>query len=438
MKMLNAMMARVIQTGRLTIVDAEGEPHVHEGAPGPAVTIRLSDPALERKLFLNPEMHAGEAYMDGTLTIEEGTLRDFLTLFALNRTRLRGHPVQKLLRRTLKRLRRLHQRNTLARSQQNVAHHYDLSNKLYSLFLDEGMNYSCAYFRAPGDSLEEAQTNKLRHIAAKLNLQPGQSVLDIGCGWGGMALYLAEVCGARVTGVTLSKEQLELARERAEARGLEDRITFELRDYREVDGPFDRIVSIGMFEHVGLNNYDTFFAKVRDLLAPDGAALLHAIGRKGGPGITGAWVRKYIFPGGYSPALSEVSAAVERSGLWITDIEILRLHYAETLQEWERRFQAHRAEIAEMLDERFCRMWEFYLILSEFSFRYGKHMVWQMQLAREVDALPITRDYMVEAEKALARAEARAETPAGAPSAEERDEAETGETKPAESSPAGS
>ncbi len=402
MKLLNSMMARVVQTGCLTIVDAGGGRHVHRGAPGPAVTIRLTDPRLYRTLFLNPELKAGEAYMDGTLVIEEGSLRDLLAIFARNRGTLRGQPLQKRLRQTIKGLRRFQQRNTPLRSRRNVAHHYDLSNDLYRLFLDPDLNYSCGYFRHPDDTLEQAQRNKQRHIAAKLDLQPGQRVLDIGCGWGGMALYLAAAAEVEVLGVTLSEQQLALARERAAARGLADRVRFELMDYREVAGPFDRIVSIGMFEHVGLDHYEAFFRKVSELLTPDGVALLHSIGRKGGPGVTGAWIRKYIFPGGYSPALSETLAAVERAGLWTTDLEVWRLHYAETLRHWEQRFQDQRPRAAELLDERFCRMWEFYLIASEFSFRYGKHMVFQLQLTRDVEALPICRDYMTRAEAALA------------------------------------
>ncbi len=401
MKLLNSMMSRFVQVGTLTLIDAAGGVHRHHGADGPRVTLRLTDPRLYRSLFLNPELRAGEAYMDGTLVIEEGTVRDLLTLFALNRTRLRSHPVQKLLRATLKRLRGLHQRNGLARSRANVAHHYDLSNDLYRLFLDDDLNYSCGYFLGPEDSLETAQQNKLRHIAAKLDLRPGQRVLDIGCGWGGMALYLAAHADVEVVGVTLSTEQKALAEQRARQRGLDGRVRFLLQDYREVAGPFDRIVSIGMFEHVGLGQYRAFFDKVGALLTPDGVALLHSIGRKGGPGITGAWVRKYIFPGGYSPALSEALAAVEQSGLWVTDIEIWRLHYAETLKAWDARFQARRADAAALFDERFCRMWEFYLILSEFSFRYGKHMVFQMQIARRQDTLPLARDYFGLAEASL-------------------------------------
>ncbi|MFT3987261.1 class I SAM-dependent methyltransferase [Aestuariivirga sp.] len=401
MLLLDRAMRSVIKTGTLRVIDADGQAHEYGGTPGPRATVRLKDKALHRALVFNPELRAGEAYMDGTLVLEEGTIRDLLTLYAVNRTRLRGQPSQRVLRGSLKKMRGLFQRNVAARSRSNVAHHYDLSNDLYKLFLDDGLNYSCAYYRSPDDTLETAQRNKLRHIAAKLDLKSGQRVLDIGSGWGSMAIYLAEAAQVDVTGVTLSVEQHALATQRAAERGLSDRVRFELRDYRDVKGPFDRIVSVGMFEHVGINHFDAFFGKVRDLLTEDGVALLHSIGRKGGPGVTGAWFRKYIFPGGYSPALSETLSSIERAGLWVTDIEILRLHYAKTLREWERRFQANRAKIASRLDERFCRMWEFYLIASELSFSYGKHMNFQIQLTRKVDALPLERIYMWESEQRL-------------------------------------
>jgi cyclopropane-fatty-acyl-phospholipid synthase len=282
-----------------------------------------------------------------------------------------------------------------------VHHHYDLSNAFYRLWLDTDMHYSCAYFSSADNTLEQAQLNKLRHIAAKLDLKPGQRILDIGCGWGGMALYLAAIADVSVVGVTLSTEQLAFAKERTKQRGLSHRVSFELIDYRSVKGPFDRIVSIGMFEHVGISQFDAYFKKIKELLTDDGIAIVHSIGRKGGPGQTGAWVRKYIFPGGYSPALSETLQAVERAGLWVTDIEILRLHYAKTLRMWEERFQAERGKIVDMMDERFCRMWEFYLIASELSFSHGKHMNFQMQLSKLVDAVPLTRNYMFEVEGKL-------------------------------------
>ena len=399
--LLDSLLKRFVQRGSLTVTDAHGRSSSYSGGEGPRVAVRMTDPSLSWKLFVNPELHAGEAYMNGTLVIEQGTIRDFLTLFALNSGNLRSHPLQQLVRGTMKRVKRLKQRNTAKAASANVQHHYDLSNDFYRLWLDQDMHYSCAYFAEEDDTLEQAQQNKLRHIAAKLDLKPGQRVLDIGCGWGGMALYLAAVADVEVVGVTLSKEQFALAKERAKARGLDKRVRFELLDYRHVEGPFDRIVSVGMFEHVGVQYFGEYFSTISRLLEDDGLALVHSIGRKAGPGQTGAWVRRYIFPGGYSPALSETLAAVEKTGLWVTDIEILRLHYAKTLAEWERRFQSHRQTILGMMDERFCRMWEFYLIASELSFSHGKHMNFQLQLTKNVRALPLTRDYMFASERAL-------------------------------------
>jgi cyclopropane-fatty-acyl-phospholipid synthase len=291
--------------------------------------------------------------------------------------------------------RRLIQGNGRTRARQNVAHHYDLSGALYDLFLDADRQYSCAFFERPGDTLEMAQQNKKRRIAAKLSLRRGMRVLDIGSGWGGMGIYLAEAHGAEVRGITLSAEQLRVARSRAAGAGLASRVHFSLEDYRETQGPFDRIVSVGMFEHVGIGHYDAYFRKIAALLADDGVALVHSIGRSDGPGVTNPWIGKYIFPGGYAPALSEVLPAVERAGLIVTDIEILRLHYAQTLQEWRRRFLEHRDAACALYDERFCRMWEFYLAASEMAFRWQGNIVFQLQLARRMDALPLTRDYMI-------------------------------------------
>ena len=400
MRLFHAMLAKFVQKGKLTIVDAEGRCHTHQGAPGPEVTVRLTDPKLTRALFLNPELRAGEAYMDGTLVIEEGTLRDLLLLFIINRKNLRRQPLQKSLRRLTKRFRTLYQNNTLVRSRDNVKH-YDLSNDIYRLFLDKDLLYSCAFYEDPADSLEVAQRNKLRHIAAKLDLRPGQRVLDLGCGWGAMSLYMAEVMDVEVLGVTLSTEQHALAAQRVGERALRGRVRFERMDYREVEGSFDRIVSIGMLEHVGIGHHRELFSKIDSLLKPDGVAVLHSIGRRGGPSATSPWLRKYIFPGSYSPAISETLATVESAGFWVTDIEVLRLHYAKTLAEWERRFQANRAEITEMLDERFCRMWEFYLIGCEHGFSHGKQMVFHLQLAKQMDRLPITRDYIARAKEQL-------------------------------------
>ncbi len=390
------MMSRFVKVGQLTIIDADGNHHVHGPGGEPRATIRLTDKTLYRTLFLNPELKAGEAYMDGTLICEEGGIRDLLKVFLHNRGGLRSHPIQKVLNRTLKKLKKLHQRNKKSNARTNVQHHYDLSNDFYRLFLDEDLQYSCAYWPSLDITLEEAQRLKKKHIAEKLCLKPGQTVLDIGCGWGGMAIYLAQSYDVKVVGATLSDEQLSLGRERVKELGLEDKVDLRLVDYRDLDQNFDRIVSVGMFEHVGVAHYEEYFSKIKSLLTEDGIALVHSIGRKGGPGTTGAWIRKYIFPGGYSPALSETFAEIEKAKLWVTDCEILRLHYAYTLAKWNKRFQANREQIAVMFDERFCRMWEFYLVISEFSFLYGNHMNFQIQLTKDVHAAPITRNYMMD------------------------------------------
>jgi len=398
--LLAHLLGHLITIGTLRVIDTDGRTHVFSGAPGPDVTIRLHDSALSRKLFFNPRLYAGEAYMDGTLTVEGGTIYDFLDLVSWNMERAPRHPLRPFYAGFGKFLRGLQQYNPIHRSRANVAHHYDLSERLYELFLDKDQQYSCAYFADPSDDLETAQLNKKRHLAAKLLLEPGQRVLDIGSGWGGLALYLARECGVEVTGLTLSTEQHKVATQRAAAAGLGDRVRFHLKDYREESGIYDRIVSVGMFEHVGIVQFQTFFDKVKGLLAEDGIAMLHAIGRGDGPGVTNPWIRKYIFPGGYSPALSEVLPAVEKSGLWVTDIEILRLHYAETLRAWQQRFQANREEIRKLYDERFCRMWEFYLAGAEVTFRRHEYMVWQMQLSRTIDTVPLTRDYVTDWERA--------------------------------------
>ncbi len=418
------LFARLLQAGvrhgHVAIIDHQGR-RWDIGSGAPSVTLRLHDPALGWQLGLNPWLKVGEAYMDGTLTFEEGSLYDLIEIGMLNTEGLTSPRSQKLFKIFNRLLRWWHQHNPIGTAQQNVAHHYDLSRKLFELFLDESMQYSCAYFSAPPTTqaaqvmtqatqvmtqattqamaLADAQQAKMRHIASKLILKPGLRVLDIGCGWGGLGIYLAKTAGVKVTGVTLSKEQHEVACARVKAAGLEGQVEFRLQDYRLVPERFDRIVSVGMFEHVGLKHFPEFFAKVEELLVEGGVALLHAIGRRDGPGHTNPWLRKYIFPGGYSPALSEVLPVVEQTGLWVTDIEILRLHYAETLKAWRENFERNRAEIRALYDERFCRMWEFYLIGSELSFRYDYNMVFQMQLARGIKAVPITRDYMFDWER---------------------------------------
>jgi cyclopropane-fatty-acyl-phospholipid synthase len=409
------MMKSFVRVGTLKVIDADGRVHVFSGAPGPNVTMRLSDKSLYHKLVFNPELNAGEAYMDGRLTFEDSTLRDFLTLISINRISLGSYPVQRVLRRVSRFFKRFQQANPIGKAQQNVAHHYDLGNDFYRLFLDEGMQYSCAYFLSDDDTLEQAQRNKLRLLAAKLDLSPGLRVLDIGCGWGELALYLAAMNDVEVVGVTLSKEQYERAQSRAQSAGMGDRVRFELKDYRELAGRFDRIVSVGMFEHVGVHHYGEFFAKINDLLDDDGIALIHSIGHMSPPGTASPWLRKYIFPGAYSPALSEVFDAVERNSLWVTDLEILRLHYAQTLAHWIQRFEANRDKIEAMYDEKFGRMWEFYLISAEIMFRTGSQLVFHIQLARKRDAVPIVRDYITEAQRTYTKLESGNPVPRTAP-----------------------
>jgi cyclopropane-fatty-acyl-phospholipid synthase len=348
--------------------------------------------------------------MDGRLAVMPGTIYDLLEVVARNLKGMTPPGLAKVRERLRVALRPMHQRNSARRAKRNVAHHYDLDGRLYDLFLDSDRQYSCAYFEHPGEGLDEAQLAKKRHIAAKLLLKPGLRVLDIGSGWGGLALYLGERCGVDVTGVTLSEEQLELARRRAQSQQL-SRVDFRLQDYRAVGGQFDRVVSVGMFEHVGIGYYGTFFRKIGELLADDSVMLLHSIGRVDGPSATNPWIARYIFPGGYVPALSEVLPAIERAGLIVTDIEILRLHYAETLKAWRERFLARRNDAVACYDERFFRMWEFYLAACEVGFRYGGLMVFQIQLAKRADAVPLTRDYIGVREGELAAREVRCSRP---------------------------
>lgn len=380
----------------MTVRWPDGGHSTYAGIDGPEASLTIADWATVRALVLHPSLKTGEAYMDGTLVPDGCGIYDVLDVLVSNLTHNGfGQPVVRL-RDTARLLRRrLDQFNPAGRAQRNVAHHYDLNGRLYSLFLDRDRQYSCAYFPRGNETLEEAQAAKKRHIATKLYLdRPNLEVLDIGCGWGGLALYLAREYGARVTGITLSREQLAEARARAAQEGLGDRVRFELLDYRAVSRDFDRVVSIGMFEHVGVSHYRAFFDTVARCLRPDGVALVHAIGRGDGPGTTNPWITKYIFPGGYCPALSEVFAAVEKTPLGMMDVEILRLHYAETLRHWRRRFTANRDAIAGLYDERFCRMFEFYLCGSELAFRREGHMVFQIQLAHRPDAVPLTRGYL--------------------------------------------
>ncbi|GGF25088.1 cyclopropane-fatty-acyl-phospholipid synthase [Aliidongia dinghuensis] len=395
--LLAHLLRHLIRRGRLTVIDSSGRTHIFGELPGPVSTIRLHTKTLERRLFFNPRLAVGEAYMDGSMTLVEGDIYDFLSLLMGNiSTAPRSVALSPLYNGVDRWARWMQQHNPVGRAQQNVAHHYDLSSTLYDLFLDADRQYSCAYFERTTDDLETAQANKKRHIASKLLLKPGQKLLDIGSGWGGLGLYLAQAAGVDVTGLTLSTEQHKMSNDRAATAGLSDRVRFEMRDYRLDQGRYDRIVSVGMFEHVGVNHYGEYFDKIHDLLTDDGVALIHAIGRQDGPGTTNPWIRKYIFPGGYCPALSEVLPAIERARLQLMDIEILRLHYAETLRHWRQRFLTHWEKVKALYDERFCRMWEFYLAASEAGFRVQDLMVFQIQLAKRVDAVPMTRDYMNE------------------------------------------
>jgi cyclopropane-fatty-acyl-phospholipid synthase len=396
--LLKKVICSLVQHGRLHVTCANGATFSCGDGTGPSVAVRFTTPKSQWAVLMDPELKLGEAYMDGTFIVETGTIADFLDLtltpdYTTRWSRLLGH-----LRYAW---RRIEQFNPERRSRRNVHHHYDLDSRLYALFLDSDRQYSCAYFDRLGISLDDAQLAKRRHIAAKLLVKPENRVLDIGCGWGGLGLYLAEVCGAQVTGITLSEEQHEVARERADERNLGTRVDFRLQDYRQIDSQFDRIVSVGMFEHVGVGYYDAFFRKCADLLADDGVMLLHAIGRSEGPSATNPWIAKYIFPGGYIPALSEVLPSVERAGLLVTDIEILRLHYAETLKAWRQRFLAHRDDVERIYDTSFLRMWEFYLAASEMAFRRQNMMVFQIQLTRRQGVVPITRDYIATAEAKL-------------------------------------
>ncbi|MEO3416573.1 cyclopropane-fatty-acyl-phospholipid synthase family protein [Roseovarius sp. CAU 1744] len=395
MTALDRLLTQLMRRGSLGVTYPDGSTKTYgSGRDGPEVAIALLDRSLPRKIVLSPEMAVGEGYMDGRLTIENDDLHGFLTL-AISNIAAQGPPWFRrpiVLVRHL--MRHLQQFNPAPRARANVAHHYDLSGELYDLFLDEDRQYSCAYFRDPGMTLEAAQAAKKQHIARKLLIQPGMQVLDIGCGWGGMGLTLARDHGAEVLGVTLSKEQHAMATARAEMAGLANRCRFELLDYRKVTGQFDRIVSVGMFEHVGVPHYNEFFAHVRDRLTEDGISLIHTIGRAQPPGATSPWITKYIFPGGYCPALSEVMRAVEHQGLVQTDIEVWRLHYAETLRHWHDRFMANIERARALYDDRFCRMWRYYLIASELTFRLNRQVVFQLQLTRRQDAVPLTRDYL--------------------------------------------
>ncbi len=392
-RLLDRLLGDLVRQGSLSLALPDGRTRRYGDGTAPEVSLHITDPALPRRLVLQPDLALGEGYMDGTITVEGDDLHGMFALLMTNVARA-PHNWRNRLFQLNALFRRLAQFNTKARARANVAHHYDLSGELYDLFLDEDRQYSCAYFRTPDMSLEAAQRAKKHHIARKLLLKPGMTVLDIGCGWGGLALTLAQDYGVRVLGVTLSVEQHKIACDRAARAGLSDRVEFRLADYRSVTGTFDRVVSVGMFEHVGVPHYGEYFRTVHDRLAPDGVALIHYIGRIDRPGTTSPWITKYIFPGGYCPALSEVMPAIEKQALFNTDIEVWRLHYAETLRHWQDRFLANIDKARALYDERFCRMWRYYLVASEQTFRHNKQCVFQIQLAHKQDAVPLTRDYL--------------------------------------------
>ena len=410
MKLFDRVINRLVTRGQLTIIYHDGR-KVTAGTPDPAfhsLALKFRDARVPFDIMRDPRLGMAEAYIDGRVAIEGGGIMELVSLIRANNAWESGRSISDKgrLKRGFRAVRQsLWRANHRSRSKRNVAHHYDLSGALYALFLDRDRQYSCAYWpdadNDAGISLEQAQEDKKAHIAAKLLLKPGMKVLDIGCGWGGMALYLHRTCGVDVTGITLSEEQLKVARQRAADAGVSEHVRFELIDYRDMTGPFDRIVSVGMFEHVGTAHYRAFFNKCRQLLAPDGVMLIHTIGRVDGPGITDAFTQKYIFPGGYIPALSEMIGGSEGTRLMVTDVEVLRLHYGLTIREWYQRAMAHRADIIALYDERFFRLWTFYLAGAATVFEHGSMVNYQVQYVRDRRTLPITRDYMSDAESRL-------------------------------------
>ncbi|MFI5012666.1 MAG: class I SAM-dependent methyltransferase [Hyphomicrobiales bacterium] len=405
-RLLVNFLKKHVKGGTLRVVLPSGATETFGDRQSPAVAVRLADSAALLALLRDPDLAFGELFMDGRLQVLEGSIYDLLAVAAQSVRNVQAAAWIKALRRLRDAAWKLFPGNPKAKAKANVAHHYDLDFRLYRTFLDQDFQYSCAYFENEAQTLEEAQLAKKRHIAAKLLVRPGQHVLDIGCGWGGLALYLARTCQVKVTGVTLSEEQHKVARARIAKEGLDAMIDIRLMDYRDVRGSFDRVVSVGMFEHVGKGDYGAFFGRLRNVLPEDGVALLHTIGCGDEPGPTNPWVTKYIFPGGYIPALSDMTPVIEKSDLITTDIETLRLHYAYTLQHWRSRFLAKRDEMAKLYDERFCRMWEFFLAASEAAFRFDRTLVFQVQMAKHEDTVPITRDYITLREEELRKIEA--------------------------------
>ncbi|NIY96967.1 class I SAM-dependent methyltransferase [Salipiger sp. HF18] len=391
---LDKMLRKLVVTGRLNLTWPDGTTESYGPGGGLEADVALADDGIVRELGQRPVLALGEGYMDGRIVVAPEQVYDFVALLVRNQQMGEMPKWFNIVQAVRGWTRGIEQRNNPLRSQRNVQHHYDISDDLYRIFLDSDMQYSCAYFTRPGMTLEEAQKAKKDHIARKLLIKPGMRVLDIGCGWGGMALTLARDYGAHVTGVTLSENQLATAQARAEAEGVADKVDFRLLDYRKIDETFDRIVSVGMLEHVGYPHLDEYFAKVDELLAKDGVSLIHSIGHVSEPAATSMWIDKYIFPGGYIPSLSEVSAAIERTGLWATDVEVLRGHYGTTLHHWRDRFEAALDQIRGMYDETFIRMWRFYLVVCEAAFEETFQGVFHLQLAHRQYAVPTTRDYL--------------------------------------------
>jgi cyclopropane-fatty-acyl-phospholipid synthase len=403
MRMLSGLLKRFIHKGALTVIDVSDQRHVFgNGSDGPSVTVRMKDKAVTRKIFFNPELAFPEAYMDDKISFEDGSgIFDLLMLFSVNRKALGGHPVQQALRNGWRAVRRWQQQNSVEQASKNIRHHYDIKPEFYQLWLDPTMNYSCAYYTHPENSLEQAQMDKMRHIAAKLRLQPGMAVAEVGSGWGALACYLAKNFDVTITSVSLSPEQIAVAKQRASDMGVADKVTFIEQDYRHMTGTYDRVISIAMMEAIGISNFDNYFAKLKSLMKPGGFGLVHAIGRMSPPGTTAPFIRKYIFPGGYCPAMSEVFASTERTGTWVADCEILRLHYYWTLKAWRENFAAIRDKAVAMYDERFARMWEFYLISCELGFLHGSNMIYQILIADKRDDVPVIRDFISDDERAL-------------------------------------
>ncbi len=392
--MLFSVLKKLNFDGTLEIIDSN-EKIYKFGSSNPQVRIRLKNKSIERKLFFNPNLYIGEAYMNEELIIEKGTIEEFLNLITnCYEDFISNNKFYKFYEYLSSIFMPLQQINQLVNSKNNVAHHYDINEDLYKLFLDKDMQYSCAYFHNPNISLEQAQKDKKEHIIRKLQIDKNMSVLDIGCGWGGMAIEIAKSTGAKVKGITLSENQFKTASERAQKEGLSDKVTFALQDYRNETEKYDRIVSVGMFEHVGVKYFKTYLSKANDILNENGVFLLHTIGQRGKPTATSPWIRKYIFPGGYIPSLSEVMKETQKLNINVTDVEVLRLHYAHTLTRWYQNVLENKDKIIKMFDQRFFRMWEFYLLASKYSFVNMGNVVFQIQIAKNINNLPLTRNYI--------------------------------------------